>query len=331
MVFFQFYQGLWYNLFFLRSFDRSEVVHPAEFLASQRPFFSLGVPPVATAFGAKLSKAYEGKDLIKLQRSGLKLLCLICVLHAALSQLDVSADATPAFSVIVGPLWSNGRNGFLHHSPSAFGLGMRWLLTYGIYVHWLMIVTIRLGLPVAVCRLLGIDLLAPVYGLPKARTLFQMFERTNHYYCQILTDLFISPIYLSISKIKSVQLRYAISYISGIFLGGVIFHYLLLFYAFRINSGSRLELFSSGCIYWATMAILTWISIYSHQYRRPNSPLENQNSKKINQDRFRNLFKSFIAFSISAMTFVLIMEYEFNLSPLTIPVRISFLLSLFGF
>lgn len=311
-------RGLFYNAFYLRTRTERAQIRPLGFLSNQAASFSQFLIPMPPLMGDRLEKSKRGRDLLRLQWNGIQLALLTLVCAAVLRYLEVplmtllapGAPPRGALHEFTLPLELYDIKS-LHVS-----LLSRWLATFSFLLLWMMREVTMAGLNIAACRMVGVDARAPVYDLLGAKSLYQFFERYNPYYCRLILEIFVYPIFRSMNFIANVAVRLRISFVLGIVLCGLISHHVVLFFYSQMGFQAAYPSgYASTLVYWVLIAMATGFSFGLE--RKPARPLV----------KWR--LQSAFYFLVTSILFIFIIDYYTG--TVSLEERTRFVLGLFGF
>jgi hypothetical protein len=294
-------------------------------LTNQQASFLPFLVPIPALLGDRLKEAATGAELRRSQLKGLHLalLCFVFSLLLQHSAAPLMHFFAPGAAVAAGQPPPNPFTiGTTAEIPNALKLPVelyalvhepmpllkRWLATLTLLGLWFIWQVNLFGVSVAACRMLGVDVVAPVYDLLGAKSLYQFFERYNPYYCRTILELYVYPIF-------RVTKRMNLSFALGIFICGFVTHHLILVYFALLNPQAPYPRgYPTLTFYWVVMAVVTGLSFALE--RRRGAPA-----------RGFSIWRVPIYFVVTAVLFLFIVDYYTD--SLGLGDRVRFFLSLF--
>jgi hypothetical protein len=315
-------QGALFNAYYLRVRSKREEIRLVNFLANQHTYYYRAVIPVPALLGDRIEqrKKLNSADLLSVRWQGVMILMIGLMAKVALMVLRPHVaqwfnlepmSPTEAYHPLAIAL-SLGQ--FMQQGVST---STRWMLTLLAYASQVGRVFEVGMLGIAVCRMFGIQAKSPVYDLFGARSMSQFFERTNHYYAQMLLDIFVYPV-LRLFRVATNPRALTVSVALGIFLGGIVSHHLAITVLVGVESSFYPNDLWGPVVYWAIMSALVTGSLY----------FERRHLRRLISTAERGL-RWCLYFVASAITFLFILQYYSNSVSFT--ERLHLFGSLFGF
>jgi hypothetical protein len=198
-------RGVFFNAFYLRSMPEVGPQKILPFLASQPGFYYRHISPIPPLMGELIPTAQRDEELLRLRYRAIYVLLLTV---GAKWILDHSAGSLSHWFLLSEKLSDSFHPLALPTSVQQIfqmpgSLLQKWGIVLINYSLWLIKIFLLGGFAVATSMIVGVDTKLPVYDLFGARSMFQLFERTNPYYCRVILDVFVYPIYRIVSVRKS--------------------------------------------------------------------------------------------------------------------------------